>query len=453
MNLLRFSRSLRVPALDALTSLRSCQLVLLVLVSFDSAGSAFAHDQVPGRAQKKPIVIRGATIHVVDGPAINNGMVLFDDGKIVSIGKQIDVPDNARALDASGKQVYPGLIESMTDLGLREISAVSETSDRIERGDRNPNVRSWVAINPDSELIPVARAGGVLMSLTSPGGRWIRGQCAVVQLDGWTASEMTLKAPAGLCVNWNAMHPSDDDPKERANKREAKYSELDALLDEVRRYGEARLSRPEQTPTDVRLDSLLPVIDGDLPMVVEADRQVVIESAVAYSQARGIKLVIYGGYDAPRCAELLKQYDVPVIIAAVYRLPLRRHDAYDAAFTLPERLRAAGVKFCIAGEGPGYPGGASNTRNLPYHAACAVAYGLPRREAIRSITLSAAEILGVDDRVGSITVGKDATLVIVDGDILETNSNVTHAFIQGREVDLGSRHTTLYEKYKQKYSR
>ena len=249
------------------------------------------------------------------------------------------------------------------------------------------------------------------------------------------------------------MHPRVDDREKRASEQAERYSELDALLDEARRYGEARIAHPEQTPTDVRLESLLPVIDGAVPMIVEANRQEVIESAVAYAQGKGIKLVIYGGYDAPRCAELLKRYDVPVIIAAVYRLPLRRHDAYDAAFTLPQRLRSAGVKYCIAGEGPGYPGGASNTRNLPYHAACAVAYGLPREEAIRSITLSAAEILGVDDRVGSISVGKDATLLIVDGDILETKSNVTHAFIQGREVDLGSRHRTLYEKYRKKYSR
>ena len=378
--------------------------------------------------------------------------MLFEGGKIAAVGAKILIPETALTVDASEMHVYPGLIEPMTDLGLREISAVDATVDRIELGDRNPNVRSWIAINPDSELIPVTRAGGVLLAMTSPGGSWLRGRSAVIQLDGWTPEEMTLKAPAGLCVSWNAMHPRDDDPEKRAEKQAEKYSQLDALLDEARRYGEARASRPEQTPTDLRLESLLPVIDGSLPMIVEADRQGVIESAVAYATSKGIKLIVYGGYDAADCADLLKQFDIPVIIAAIYRLPLRRHDPYDASFTLPERLRKAGVKFCIAGEGPGYPGGASNTRNLPYHAACAVAHGLPRSEALRSITLSAAQILGVDDRVGSITTGKDATLIVVDGDILETKSNVTKAYIQGREVDLGSRHKTLYEKYMKKYA-
>tara|TARA_R110002049_G_scaffold185580_3_gene353852 strand:- start:98734 stop:100035 length:1302 start_codon:yes stop_codon:yes gene_type:complete len=429
---------------------RNILLVGLMIVAGDAA---MAHDQIPGAAQQHPIVIRGGTIHVVDGPDIQNGDVLFDDGKIVAVGRDIQVPEDATTIDATDKHVYPGLIEPMTDLGLREISAVDETVDRIERGDRNPNVRSWIAINPDSELIPVARAGGVLLAMTSPSGNWIRGQAAVVQLDGWTPAEMTLKAPAGLCINWNAMHPRDEDPKKQAKKQAEKYTELEALFDEARRYGQARSSRPDQTPTDVRLESLLPVIEGRLPIIAEADRESVIESAVAFAQTNGLDLIIYGGYDAPQCAELLKRYDVPVIVAAVYRLPLRRHDPYDAAYTLPQRLQSAGVRFCIAGEGPGYPGGASNTRNLPYHAACAAAYGLPLGEALRSITLSAAEILGVDDRVGSITVDKDATLIIVDGDVLQTHSHVVTAYVQGREVDLGSRHKTLYEKYRQKYER
>ena len=188
-------------------------------------------------------------------------------------------------------------------------------------------------------------------------------------------------------------------------------------------------------------------------MVADADSQSEIESAVAYAQGQGLKLVIYGGYDAEACADLLKRYEVPVIVGSVYRLPRRRDDPYDLAYTLPERLRSAGVKFAIGGAGAGSPGGAAAARNLPYHAACAVAYGLPHEQALRAITLSAAEILGVDQRVGSITVGKDASLILCDGDILETETNVTAAFIQGRAVDLGNRHKTLYEKYKLKYSR
>ncbi len=412
---------------------------------------ALAHDQIPGEPQQQPIVITAATVHTIDGPEIVNGTVIFDQGKITAVGKNLAVPAGAKKIDAAGKHIYPGLIESMSDIGLREINAIESTRDHTERGDRNPNARSWVAVNPDSELIPVARSGGVLLALTAPKGQWLRGQAAVVQLDGWTVGDMTLKAPAGLYIDWSAMNPSDQDPQKQVEKREAKMQELDALLHEATRYRDARQSRPEQTPSDLRLESLLGVIDGELPIIAEANDQAVIESAVTYVESQNLSLIIYGGYDAPECSELLRKYQVPVIISGIYRLPRRRHDPYDASYTLPDRLRRAGVPYAISGSGAGSPGGAALACNLPYHAATAVAYGLPRQEAVRAITLSAAEILGIADRLGSITVGKDATLFISDGDILETESNVTAAFIQGRAVDLGSRHKTLYQKYQQKY--
>lgn len=412
-----------------------------------------AHDQVPGAPQTRPIVIRNATVHVVDGADIKDGDVLFEAGKIQSIGKDIKAPKQALEIDGSGKHLYPGLIEPMTDLGLREISAVEETDDRTEYGSVNPNVRSWVAVNPDSELIPVARAGGVLTVMTAPRGRYIRGQTAVINLDGWTVSEMKLKAPAGMYIDWGGMRTGGSDAGDQRKRREEKLAELDELLDSVRRYRAARLAAPDRTATDIKLESLIPVVDGELPVFVDADRQMEIEAAVAYGQSQGLAIVIYGGYDAEQCAELLKKYEVPVIIASTYRLPFRRDEAYDTAYTLPERLRAAGVKFAICGEGAGSPGGAANARNLPYHAGVAVAYGLPHSEGLRAITLSAAEILGVADRVGSISPGKDATLILADGDILETETNVEAAFIQGRAVDLGSRHKMLYQKYKLKYLR
>ena len=413
--------------------------------------SVLAHDQIPGAKQSRPVVIRGATVHLVSKPSIENCSVLFEDGKITAVSKEIAVPENATVIDAAGKHVYPGLIESMSDIGLREISAVQATDDRVEFGERNPNARSWVAVNPDSELIPVARAGGVMVAMTAPRGRWIRGQSAVIALDGWTIGEMALLAPAGLYVDWGAMHPRDVDGKKRRKLREEKLAVLDTLFDEARRYGEARQSGKNVVPSDVRLESLLPVLSKELPLIVEADWQYEIESAVAYAQKQSLKLVIYGGYDAEKCAGLLNDYDIPVIIASTYRLPMRRDDPYDASYTLPVRLHRAGVAFAIGGHGAGSPGGAANARNLPYHAAVAVAYGLPHEQAIRAITLSAAEILGVSDRIGSIDVGKDATLIVSDGDILETESNVTQAFIRGRAVDLGSRHRTLYEKYRRKY--
>ena len=427
-----------------------CCIRVMVLV-FVCARLLPANDQIPGAPQSGPILIRGASVHRVDKPTIERGSVLFDGGKIVAVGEQVDVPEGTVVIDAVGKHVYPGLIESMTDLGLREILAVDVSVDSTEGGDRNPNVRSWVAVNPDSELIPVARAGGVLVAHVSPGGNFFRGQTAVMSLDGWTAADMNVLAPAGLSVNWEAVQPRDKDAKEEAKKRDEKLKTLDDWLAEARRYGDARADGTISLATDLRLEALLPVLRRERPIFAEANQQSTIESAVAYAVGQQLSLVIYGGYDAADCADLLKRYDVPVIVGGTYRLPLHRHDDYDAAYTLPTRLKKAGVRFAIGGEGPGYPGGSSNARNLPYHAGNAVAYGLSRDEAIESITLSAADILGVADRLGSITAGKDATLIVCDGDILETETHVTAAYVQGRAVDLTSRHTMLFEKYKKKY--
>lgn len=428
-------------------------VALASLICIALLGTAPANDQVPGTKQVKPVLIRGATVHPIDGPVIERGAVLFSDGRIVSVGTidEVETPDQATVIEAGGKHVYPGLIESMSDLGLREILAVDVTLDSDELGDRNPNVRSWVAVNPDSELIPVTRAGGVLIAHVTPGGRFVRGQTAVMMLDGWTAKEMNLRAPGGLSVNWESIQPRDDDPKEKAKKSDEELDKLDQWFDQAQRYLDARESSEIPIETDVQLESLAPILRGELPMYIEANRQSSIESAITYAAGRGFKMVLYGGYDAAECADLIKRYDVPVIVGATYRLPQRRDDPYDAAYTLPERLRRLGIRFAIAGEGAGYPGGSSNARNLPYHAANAVAYGLPVDEALRAITLSAAEILGVDDRIGSITAGKDATLIICDGDILQTETNVTEAFVQGRVVDLSSKHSMLFRKYQQKY--
>ncbi|TWU45178.1 imidazolonepropionase [Novipirellula aureliae] len=428
-------------------SLRTLFLISSVS-TFCFSGPLVASDQVPGAPQTKPILIRGATLHPVSRKSIVRGSILFDSGRIVAIGKKVDVPDGAVVIEAEGKHVYPGLIESYTDLGLREISAVDATADHTEFGSKNPNVRSWVAVNPDSELIPVARAGGVLLAHVAPAGPFVQGQSAVMQLDGWTANDMKLLAPAGLCVHWSSMHPSEKDEAKAAEKQDEKWQEFDAWIERAKRYAKRE---PHAVATDLRLESLQRVINREVPLIVSADRQAAIESAVLYAMKQNLRLIIYGGFDATSCSKLLKQHDVAVIIAGTHRLPLRRDDPYDAAYTLPERLRKAGVRFAIAGEGPGYPDGAANVRNLTYHAACAIAYGLPSDVALRSITLSPAEILGVSDRTGSLEVGKDATIIITDDPWYEPQTNVEQAYIQGRKVDLTSKHTMLSEKYKKKY--
>src|SRR5690606_10183063 len=194
------------------------------------------------------------------GETIEDATVLFDEGRITAVGRDIEIPADAERIDGAGMHVYPGLIDPMTTLGLREIGAVDVTVDDDEVGDRNPNVRAWVAVNPDSELIPVARAGGILSALVVPAGAGIRGQAAVMALDGWTVQEMTIRAPAGLCVAWESMEPSNSDEKKRVEAREKRMAELDELLDATVRYEAARAADPDRTPTNARLESLLPVV-------------------------------------------------------------------------------------------------------------------------------------------------------------------------------------------------
>ena len=425
--------------------------VLVIVLMFSL--SAVANDQIPGAPQSKPVALVGGTIHPVDGGVIQSGTVLFEEGKITAVGKQVQLPKKCEVVNIEGQHVYPGLMESMSNLGMVEINAVRSTVDTDEIGSENPNLRPWVAVNPDSELIPVARAGGVLLASIAPKRGDIRGRTAVIALDGWTYSDMLLKPDTGVLVSWRAYDSRKSDASERAEERDKRLNELSERLEQAARYAIAREARPRETPTDLRLEALVSVIEGDSPLIIDADRRREIEAAVAFSVSRGIRPIIYGGYDAPRCAPLLTKYDVPVIVHATYRLPLRRDDSYDDPYTLPRRLHEAGIRFAIGGPGSGSPGGASAARNLPYHAAVAVAYGLPAEQAIRAITLSPAEIMGVSDRVGSLTIGKDATLIVVDGDVLLTESNVTHAYIHGAEVDLSSKHKMLAEKYRIKYRR
>ncbi|MCC9604083.1 amidohydrolase family protein [Stieleria sp. JC731] len=424
--------------------------VMLPILSLQCA-SLDGHDQIPGAPQRKPIALVGGTVHTVVGDVIENGTVLFEDGKIIAVGEQVELPKRCEVIDVDGQHVYPGLMESMSNLGLSEIGSTPATVDTDEVGNENGNLKPHVAVNPDSELIPVARANGVLLASIAPRRGDIRGQSSVIQLDGWTNNDMLLKADTGLVVSWRAFDSRTSDDQQRAKQRDERLQRLADRLDEARRYQAARRDAPDATPSDLRLEALVAVVDGKSPMIIAADDRREIESAIAFCVSEGIRPIIYGGYDAPQCATLLKKYSVPVIVRTTYRLPARRDDPYDHPYTLPKRLLDAGVEFAIGGPGAGNPGGASAARNLPYHAAVAVAYGLPEKKAIEAITLAPCRIMGIADRVGSVANGKDATLFVCDGNILETESNVTHAFIRGAKVDLGSKHKSLAAKYRTKY--
>lgn len=419
---------------------------------FGLSATLSASDQIPGGKQTKPIVLKGGIVHTVSGGTIEAGTVVFVAGKITAVGKDAAIPEGAEIIDCTGKHIYPGLFDAHSQIGLIEIEAVRATVDTAETGSLNPNVRAEVAFNPDSELIPVTRANGVLLGLSAPTGSLVNGRSAVMQLDGWTWENMALKMNAGMHVRWprpalrgggRRMGGGAPQPSEGSQ-----LEELNDWIKNAKLYKAAREASPDRQPWDARLEATLPVIDGRMPLVVEAEQTAQIESAVAFAKAHQLRLIISGAYDAEACAPLLRETGTPVIIAGVYRVPQRESDPYDTSYTLPDRLEKAGVKYAIAAADRF---GGSNIRNLPYHAATAVAYGLNQEAALRAITLSPAEILGVADRVGSLELGKDATLFVADGDILETPTQVERAFVQGRNVDLNSRHTQLYRKYSEKY--
>ncbi len=306
------------------------------------------------------------------------------------------------------------------------------TVDNAELGAVNPSLKSETAVNPDSEHIPSTRSNGIALAATFPGGGLISGQAAIIMLDGWTWERMTLKAPAGMVVNWTSRKEGRDG--------------LEKAFRDARAYRTAREAKggkdAKPLKTDARWEAMIPVLRGETPVWVQAEGVRNIEAAVEWADREGVKMVLFGGSEADRAAGLLKSKNIPVVITPVMRRPFREDDGFDDPFTFADKLRRAGVRFCIAG---------GEERNLPYHAALAAAYGLPKEDALKSVTLYAAEILGVGDRAGSLDKGKDATLIVTNGDPLEITTRIERMFIQGREVDLGDKHKMLYEKYQAKY--
>jgi imidazolonepropionase-like amidohydrolase len=431
------------------TTLSSAAPLVAVLVALSAATATLAHPEVPGPPQKQPVALVGGTVHPVSGPAMEGATLVFAGGKITALGKDVAVPDDALVVDIAGKHVYPGMLDGLTDLGLVEIDSVRGTIDQQETGSLNPNVRAIVAVNPDSELIPVARSNGVLLALTAPSGDLVAGRSAVIQLDGWTWEDMALVPDAALHIEW----PLPARPARRGGSDSAatpspdRVEQLRQMLADARAYAKSKAANPA-FPRDARWESLQDVLVGKLPVIFHADEARQIRAAIAFAEQEKLRPIIAGGYDALACAELLKKHDVPVIVGGVYRLPRRRGDDYDGPFTLPARLHEAGIRFCISSQDRH---GASSIRNLPYHAATAVAYGLDSDTALKAITLAPAQILGVGDKVGSLEVGKHATLFVATGDPLDTPTQVEMAWITGRKVELNDRHKRLYRKYEQKY--
>ena len=427
---------------------------ILIALSFSSL---FAFEQIPAPPQKNPILLKNGVIHTVSKGVVN-GAILFEKGKITRIAENISPPAGAEVIDLEGKHVYPGLIAAVSGIGLTEISAVPVTNDHSERGDFNPNVRANVAYNPDSRIIPTTRSNGVLIANVAPGSGLVSGQSSIMLMDGWTWEDATMVHPSGLHVNWPSMGIRTGGwfrmpPNKQIEQRMQALKGLDDMVKEGRAYARLRQTQSQRAEdyhnTDLRLESLIPFVNAEKPIFVHANEVRQIEAAVHWANRNEVKIVIVGGKDAWRTSDLLRTNNVPVVYESVTSLPNRRHEDYDQAYKGPSLLHEAGVKFCISTSGSA--GGSYRVRNLPNHAAMAAAYGLPKEIALRSITLSVAEILGIDDRAGSLESGKDATLFISNGDPLEIRTNVLQAYIQGKKIDMGDHHKTLYTKYQEKY--
>ncbi|MBS0663337.1 MAG: amidohydrolase family protein [Verrucomicrobia bacterium] len=440
--------------------------IALSLTGLLAALALHASTALPAKRPAGPVLLRGGEVHPVIGAVLPKADVLLMDGKIARIGPKLSAPAGAEVVDVTGQRIYPGFIIANTTLGLEEIGAVRASVDSSEYGPINPNVRAQAAFNPDSEMIPVARVNGVLTACATPVAAnegqpvpgLLAGTSSLMRLDGWTWEEMTLRPTVGLQLFWPAPVPAQRGPApapgalEETRKRYADQVKLiRQAFANARAYLRAKdAAGGHPAETDLRWEAMLPALRGEQPVFIHADDIKQIAAVLDWAREEpGLKLVLVGGRDAWRAADRLKAANIPVIIDGTTPLPARRDDGYDAVYANAGKLHAAGVKFCIS-ESTNESGGPTNARNLPYEAAMAASYGLPADEALKAITIYPAEILGVAAELGSIEVGKRATLIVTDGDPLEIPTQVKQAYIDGARIDLRTRQTDLYDKYRQR---
>ncbi len=404
-------------------------------------------------------VIRNARIVTVSGPEIENGSVVIKDGKIAAVGASVGIPPGVKPIDARGLTVYPGMMDAGTSLGLVEVGqGAPGTVDTAEIGDLNPNAKAIIAVNPHSAHIAVTRVDGVTSAVTLPLGGLISGQAAVINLVGTTPLEMALVPYAALVINYPRVagrggefageQQQNTNLSEALATGERQLEQIRKMLRDAEAYGRAQdayandksLPRPDQ---NIVLEAFGPYVRGERPVVFRADREPEIRGAIRFAEEMKLKPIILGGDDAWKIASLLKEKNVPVIVTGILNLPLREDDPYDALYENAAKLQRAGVRFCISTGNNG-----SAVRNLPFYAGMAAAFGLPKEEALKAVTLYPAQIMNVADRIGSIEVGKIANLVVTDGDLLETRTHIRRLFIDGRDIPLTSRHTELYDAFK-----
>ena len=403
--------------------------------------------------QSEPVALRGATIHTVTSGVIENGTILLENGLITAIGVDVEIPAGARVVDATGKHIYPGLIDAFSTVGIAEIGAVGVSNDINELGDFNPNVRADVAVNAESRHIGTTRSAGVLTTLTTPGGGLVSGMSSALALEGWSWEEMSMQSAAALNVNWPNPNPRRfrgfggfrfGQQREDPPSYEEQVQQLKDFFAEARAYRDA-VAAGAEVRSDSRYAAMIPVIDGDIPVVIAADGAAQINDAITWAQEEDLRIVIRGGRDAIHVADRLVAEDIPVILTSTMAAPGRQYEGYDGAYSMPARLHEAGVRFAISGGS-----GSLYSNRLPFEAGVAVAFGLPEEEALKAVTINPAQFLGLDDRVGSLEPGKQATFLITTGTPLDMTTDIEQAYIQGRELDMMDIQKYFFEKYMEK---
>ncbi len=431
---------------------------LIIIIVLVLSVSPFIMSQalpVVAPEQKESIMIRGATIHIGDGIVIENGVLTFRNGKITAIGEDGETAitrEAHRIIDASGKHVYPGLILTNSNLGISEIGSIDVTQDSQEHGSINPGVRTLVAYNTDSHAIPVVRSNGVLLAQVVPSGGLLSGTSSVMQLDAWNWEDAAYAPDQGVHLNWPRMSP-------RTGRRnmfqmamgggsstsfEDSFKELDKLFIDAAAYSEVN----KHKNVNLRLEAIEGLFTGkQILYILTSDTQGILAS-IKFAEEKGVKKIVLVNADegAYMVKDFLKEHNIPLILSTVQAMPKYEHSDTRLPFKLAKMFMDEGIVVGIS-----FPDG-SSAYNLPFAAGQAVGYGLTKEEALRMITSNNAEILGIDDRTGTLEKGKDANIIISSGDILDMMTNdVTQAFIQGREIDLDNKHKMLYRRFQEKY--
>lgn len=435
--------------------------IYIFLTAFSVSANAQRPD--PVQAQSQRILIMNGTAHIGNGKVIENSAIGFENGKLTLVADatviRLDKSKFDKVIDAQGKHIYPGLIECNSTLGLTEIDMVRSTVDNFEVGEMNPNVRSIIAYNSDSRIIPTVRSNGVLLAQIVPSGGTISGQSSVVQLDAWNWEDAAYKTDEGIHLNWPRMYifkGGNAEPEDVQRTRiQKQLNDLQLYFDEAKSYSLTSASTPASmlganskltTDQNLKFEAMRGLFNKSKTLYVHCDYVKEMIGAVSLAEKFGIRLVIVGGGDSYRITDLLKANNVAVVLGRTHSLPPREDDDVDLQYKLPAILSAAGINYTVSMDG------SWQGRNLAFNAGTSAAYGLSKEDALKSITLNAAKILGIDSTTGSLESGKDATLIISSGDVLDMKSNhVESAFINGREISTDNFQKQLNQTYKTKY--